>query len=67
MSSQNTLKKLFISFDPVTAEKYKELRQEIRDFEDEIKQAAEAGQYDRIGLLCYARDVAKSQIYKIQK
>lgn len=67
MSNQNTLKKLFISFDPLTAKKFKELRQELRDCEEDIKRAAEAGQYDRIGLLCYERDIIKSQIYKIQK
>jgi hypothetical protein len=58
------LEKLFASFDPTTSQQ-RELLDEIRDCEDEIKKAADAGQYDRIGLLCYARDIAKSQLERL--
>lgn len=58
------LEKLFASFDPTTSQK-RELLDELRDCEDEIKRAAEAGQYDRIGLLCYQRDIVKSQLERL--
>ena len=58
------LEKLFASFDPTTPQQ-RELLDEIRDCEEEIKKAVDVGQYDRIGLLCYARDIAKSQLERL--